>query len=77
MYNPNVLEVGDLVEWTFTPTRGTAHLVPWAPKLAVIIRVRSKGDTYSAKVAGFKGVMKVLRAECEIISKASKKNQKK
>ena len=75
MNNPNVLDVGDLVEWTFTPKQGRRHLMPWGPKIAVIIRISRKKDSASARVIGFKNVMKVLRAECEIISKASKKNQ--
>ena len=73
----NVLEVGDLVEWTFTPIRGIngGRPCPWKAKTAVIIRVNQKKDSATARVIGFKNVMKVLRAECEIISKASKKNQ--
>ncbi len=76
MNNPNVLEVGDLVEWTFTPKQGMRNLTPWKAKVAVIIRVNQKKGSATARVMGFKNVMKVLRAECEIISKASKKNNK-
>ena len=76
MENDNVLEVGDLVEWTYTPRQGIRLLTPWKAKMAVIIRVNQKKGSATARVIGFKNVMKVLRAECEIISKASKKDQK-